>query len=299
MVASDIMMTSKTLSSPEEPAVAEAPLMDNVTVRLATTLEEIYAAQRLRYKVFYEEYGAIPDEKTKREKKDVDAYDMFTDHLIVLDESLSTGPEGIVGTYRLLRRDVAEKHGPFYTSGEFDIQPLLDSGAVLLELGRSCVLAPYRTRPVLQKLWQGIAHYIAEHKIGLMFGCASLHGTDTDKLSEQLAYLHHYHLAPENLRPKALPQRYVEMNVHAKDAIDAKAVFSSLPPLIKGYMRLGATIGEGAVVDHQFNTTDVCIVMPTHLMTDKYLKHYQRITKNSISVEGTFAKPPSDTSSGL
>jgi len=262
---------------------------DRISVRLTNSPAEVEAAQRLRYTVFYEEYKAIADPEAAAARMDVDEYDAITDHLVVVDETLPPGPSQIVGTYRLLRREVAEKFGKFYTSGEYDIAPLLDSGAVLLELGRSCVLPPYRTRPVLQKLWQGIAHYVAEHKIGLMFGCASLHGTNVEELAPQLSYLYHYHLATPELRPRALESRYVEMNVMAKEDINAKAVFVSLPPLIKGYMRLGASIGDGAVIDHQFNTTDVCIVMPTHLVTEKYLKHYQRVTNNQITLDGDFA----------
>lgn len=264
-------------------------IADGVSVRLTRTADEVIASQRLRYTVFYEEYKAKADEKTLAARLDADEYDAVTDHLVVLDERLPAGPEQIVGTYRLLRRDVADKFGRFYTSSEFDIAPLLGSGAELLELGRSCVLPPYRTRPVLQKLWQGIAHYVAEHRIGLMFGCASLYGTDVEALAPQMSYLHHYHLAAPELRPRALESRYIEMNRMAKDDINARAVFSSMPPLIKGYMRLGASIGEGAVIDHQFNTTDVCIVMPTHLITEKYLKHYQRVTNNSIVIDGDFA----------
>src|SRR5690606_39250006 len=136
---------------------------------------------------------------------------------------------------------------------------LLTSGAELLELGRSCVLPPYRTRPVLQKMWEGIAHYVADYNIGLMFGCASIPGTDIDAVSQQLAYMHHYHLAAPELCPRTLDSLYVDMNLHAKEDIDAKRVFASLPPLIKGYLRLGAHIGDGAYVDKQWNSIDVCI----------------------------------------
>ncbi len=263
---------------------------DSISVRLTRGPDEIEAAQRLRYNVFYEEYKATPDAKTAESRMDADEYDDITDHLVVIDESLPPGPGQIVGTYRLLRREAAEKFGRFYTSGEFDIAPLLTSGASLLELGRSCVLPPYRTRPVLHKLWQGIAHYIAEHRVELMFGCASLHGTDVDALAPQMSYLYHYHLATPELCPRALPARYVELNRIPRETLNARAVFASMPPLIKGYMRLGASIGDGAVVDHQFNTTDVCIVMPTHLITEKYLKYYQRVTNNSIVMNGDFAE---------
>lgn len=264
------------------------PQADKIIVRLATSPAEIEASQRLRYKVFYEEQHAVPDEKMAALRMDFDEYDSVMDHLVVIDESLPHD-EQIVGTYRLMRREVADKFGKFYTDSEFDIKPLLNSGTRLLELGRSCVLAPYRTRPVLQKLWEGIAHYVAEHDIGLMFGCACLDGTDTNALAPQLSYLHHYHLAVPELRVRALDPLYVDMNMIPKDQLDAKRVFASLPPLVKGYLRLGASIGDGAIVDRQWNSTDVCIVMPTHLVTEKYFKHYQRKTKGAIRIDDDFA----------
>ncbi len=258
-----------------------------VSIRLAKGPDEVAAAQRLRYKVFYEEFSAIADEQTARSHMDVDEFDAVADHLIVVDENL---PESIVGTYRLLRREIAEKFGKFYTSGEFNIQTLLDNFPKVLELGRSCVLPEYRTRPVLQKLWQGIAQYIAEHKVDLMFGCGSLYGTDPDELAVQLSYLYHYHLAPADICPRARDERYVKMDRIPKDQIDAKAAFMTLPPLIKGYIRVGATIGDGAVIDHQWNSTDVCIVMPTKLLAVKYMKHYASGTNTLAELEKDLAE---------
>lgn len=262
---------------------------DKIIVRLAADRAEIEACQRLRFKVFYEEQNAVPDEKMAALKMDFDEYDAIMDHLVVIDENLPK-TEQIVGTYRVMRREVADKFGRFYSDSEFNIKPLLSTGTEVLELGRSCVLEPYRTRAVLQKLWGGIAHYVAEHKIGLMFGCACLEGTNVPALANQLSYLYHYHLAPPALRVRAIDERYVDMNIIPKEQLDAKQVFLSLPPIIKGYLRLGASIGDGAVVDKQFNTTDVCIVMPTHLVTDKYFKHYQRITNNAITTDDSFAE---------
>jgi len=260
---------------------------DTIQVRLAKNEDEIRAAQRLRYKVFYEEYGAKPSEEVAREKRDMDEYDAVADHLIVVEkDSPGNDEKNIVGTYRLLRREIAEKHGRFYTSDEYDIQPLLKEGGNLLELGRSCVLEPYRTRPVLKKLWQGISEYVVKNNVDLMFGCASMHGTDPEALAPQLSYLYHYHLASEHLCPRAIDERYIEMNTLPKDQIDPRAAFSSLPPLIKGYLRLGADIGNGAVVDHQFNTTDVCIVLPTEKLSDKYMRHYDRLNQQSAEKTG-------------
>lgn len=263
---------------------------DAIQVRLAQNSAEIEAAQHLRYRVFYEEYAATPDPEMARTRRDFDLFDAFADHLIVSDQALGQGPESIVGTYRLLRQDVARKHGDFYTSSEYDIASLTGSDHKLLELGRSCILAEYRTRPIMQLMWEGITHYVLNHDIDLMFGCASLHGTDIAKHAQSLSYLYHYHLAPEGLRPRALDARHVEMNRSSREAIDARSAFGDLPPLVKGYIRLGAGIGDGAVIDHQFNTTDVCIVLKTSLVTARYRKHYERVTGRPIPSAGPEAR---------
>lgn len=254
--------------------------LESISVRLASSPQEVEAAQRLRYEVFYEEYSAKPEPEMAKARLDFDVYDDYADHLIVADNS---GPkEKIIGTYRLLRREGAEKVGQFYSSSEYDMDTVLKSAGSVLELGRSCVVAEFRTRPVLQLLWQGIADYITEHDIELMFGCASLHSTDIKSISKPLSYLHHYHLAPEKLRPRAIKGRYINMNIIPQEDIDARRVFAELPPLIKGYLRAGASIGDGAVIDEQFNTTDVCVVVQTHLLADRYRKHYERKIQKSL-----------------
>lgn len=255
---------------------SDTPPRHTQQVRLASGVADIEAAQRLRYNVFYDEYGAQPSEEAARLKRDIDQYDSYTDHLIVTDRKEETGEEVIVGTYRLLKRSVAERHGGFYSAGEYDLSPLLKTDKSILELGRSCVLPEYRTRAVLQLLWEGIADYIADHNIDLLFGCASLPGTDIAPLKNSLAYLYHYHMADDSLRPRALESRYIDMNLLPKSEIDAKRVFAALPPLIKGYLRAGALIGDGAVIDTQFNTTDVFVMMPTEIIAQRYRNHYER-----------------------
>lgn len=250
--------------------------IDDISVRLASSEQDISAAQHLRYRVFYEEYAATPDDDMAGSQRDMDIFDTISDHLIVIDKTIEDKEKQIVGTYRLLRRDVAEKHGQFYTSNEYNIDPILNYDSSILELGRSCVLFEYRTRPVLQMLWQGIVEYVLSHDINLMFGCASFHGTDVNAISKQLSYLYHHHLAPEEIRARALDQRFVNMNIHAKETLSEKECFAALPPLIKGYLRVGCKIGDGAVVDHQFNTTDVCIIVPTNEIAARYKNHYSR-----------------------
>ncbi len=262
------------IQSPE----IQLPNSENKTayVRLAKNKSEIEEAQKLRYKVFYDEYGAQPSPDMKAQERDFDDFDDITDHLVVLIKNTATSEEKIVGTYRLLRQKVAEQKGRFYSSDEYDLTRLVNSENKLLELGRSCVLAEYRTKPILNLLWQGIADYITEHDIDLLFGCASFHGTDVDAVSTHLSYLHHFHSTADSVKPIAIDGRNVSMNIHPKEELNERRLFASLPPLIKGYLRLGATIGEGAVIDEQFNTIDVCIVVQTSLMKDRYRKYYER-----------------------
>lgn len=248
----------------------------NIEVRLARDAGEVDAAQRLRYQVFYEEWGANADHEMRASKRDADSHDEIMDHLVVIDHDRDPALGQVVGNYRLLRHDRLPVGRDFYSSSEFELDPLLRSGHRLLELGRSCVLREYRSVPVLQMMWNAITAYVAEHEISLLFGCASLRGTDPAPLAEQLAYLHHFHLAPESLRPRALGPRRVDMDVMPRDAVDPVRAMSLLEPIIKGYLRLGASIGEGACIDRQFNSVDVCIVMPTARLTQRYRRRFER-----------------------
>jgi len=253
----------------------------NLGVRIASEPDEVEAVQALRYRVFYTEMGAKADAATEQAKRDRDAYDRVADHLLVVDHAIGPGPEGVVGTYRLIRREAAAKIGRFYSADEYDIGKIDQLPGGLLELGRSCVAAEYRNRSVMQSLWSGIAAYVFHHKIDLMFGCASLPGTDTDALAAELTYLYYYHLAPPDLRPRALPHRYIEMRRLDRDEIDPKRALASLPPLIKGYLRLGGFVGDGAVIDAQFNTTDVAVVVKTDMVTESYYRHYERQSRDA------------------
>ena len=248
----------------------------NLGVRLATTQAELIAAQALRYRVFYEEMGAKADAATLAAKLDQDEFDAIADHLLVVDHDFGEGAESVVGTYRLIRQEAADAFGRFYSEGEYDITALKNFSGRKLELGRSCTAAAYRSRMVLQLLWRGIAAYVFHYGIELMFGCASLNGTNPDTLAEELTYLTTHHNAPETIRPVALAERYVEMRRLPPESINPKQALMRLPPLIKGYLRLGGFVGEGAVIDSQFNTTDIAIVVQTDLVTEKYYRHYER-----------------------
>ena len=248
----------------------------NLGVRLAVSAAELDAVQALRYRVFYQEMGACADAQTLATARDRDMFDEVADHLLVVDHDLGEGPNAVVGTYRLIRESAAAKLGRFYSSGEYDISALERFAGRKLELGRSCTDAGYRSRSVMQLLWRGIAAYVFHYGIDLMFGCASLNGTNPDALAAELTYLATQHLAPAAIRPRALAHEYVEMRRCDPAGLDARRVLLRLPPLVKGYLRLGGFVGEGAVIDRQFNTTDIAIVVQTDLVTEKYYRHYER-----------------------
>lgn len=245
-------------------------------LRLAETEEEVAAAQALRYRVFYEEMSAKATAEMAAAKRDFDAFDKHCDHMVVFDRARGAGPEAIIGTYRVMRREAAKRCGRFYTAGEYDIANLLAYPGEAMELGRSCIEADHRSGGTMQLLWRGIAEYVLAHDVGLMFGCASLPGVEPEALAVPLSYLYHHHLAPPALRARALPERRVAMNVVPVGDISPRRALHMLPPLIKGYLRLGGFVGEGAVVDHDFGTTDVCVVVKTEWVTDRYLRHYTR-----------------------
>ena len=265
---------------PPTPNVAP-PLgrIGSLEVRLATTQREVKTAQKLRYKVFYEEMAAIPDLQAQISRRDRDAFDAICDHLLVIDHAARghLGEPAIVGTYRLLRQDMAEASAAgFYSANEFDIAPLIERHAQLrfLELGRSCVLAPYRGKRTVELLWHGIWSYVLAHGIDVMIGCASLEGTDTSRLAVPLSFLHHHAKAPAPWRVAARLGRRVAMDMLPTEQLDAMTALRQMPPLLKGYLRLGAFIGDGAVVDRQFNTTDVLVVLPVSAINARYVNHY-------------------------
>ncbi|MET0220782.1 MAG: GNAT family N-acyltransferase [Tardiphaga sp.] len=250
--------------------------MGTLEVRLAQDKREVKRAQKLRYKVFYKNGTAIADAATMLARRDKDAFDKICDHLLVVDHAAKptlSGKQPVVGTYRLLRHEQAKRNGGFYTENEFDLSGMIARHPDLrfLELGRSCVLPRYRTKRTVELLWQGIWSYVRKNNFDVMIGCASFEGTDPDALAVPLSFLHHHARAPEAWRARAHDARYVDMNRMPKEAVDAKAALRMLPPLIKGYLRIGAMIGDGAVIDHQFGTTDVLIVMPVTAIGAKYI----------------------------
>lgn len=255
--------------------VQEPITAGSLEVLLASTPREMEWAQELRYRVFVDEMGAKASPEMQAARRDWDAFDAVCDHLLVKDHSIAEGKNPVVGTYRLLRKKVALEFGRFYSESEFDIKNLVafDEGEVL-ELGRSCVDAAYRNRSTMQLLWRGIGTYVAAHNIHLMFGCASFNGTDPTPHLPALSYLYHYHQAPENLRTYALPECAAKIDCLPKEAVEPAKAILAMPPLVKGYLRLGCYIGDGIAVDEEYNCLDVNIILRTDKVGEKYVNRY-------------------------
>ena len=264
--------------------ITKEPQHIDLDARLAKTKNEIKAAQQLRFKVFYKELSAHPNILTRFTRRDRDTYDRICQHMLVIDKSnkkrgillIGKKKENVVGTYRLLPQRDAESNKGFYSQDEYDIKPLIEKHKQrkFLELGRSCVLSSYRKKSTIELLWQGVWKYILENNFDVMIGCASFQATEPEQIDMALSFLHHYALAPEEWRVRAKKNRYVNMNMMKKEEIDKKEALKIMPPLIKGYLRLGAYVGDGAVIDKQFGTIDVFIVMPRELIEKRFVDKF-------------------------
>jgi L-ornithine Nalpha-acyltransferase len=253
---------------------------DNCEVRLAESSEEILQAQSLRYHVFYELMGAKPSVDNAIQKRDFDKFDDLCDHLLVIDK---TRPRhrNVVGNYRLLRAEANTSPDFFYSHSEYDLTPLTDlakeRNLSMMELGRSCVHPDYRNNAgVIQLLWRGITVYSVLHGVDLMFGCASFSDIDQNNLKNVLSYLHYKKSPPPEWHVVAREHLYQKMNYTEITPEIEREILAKMPPLIKGYLRLGAWIGDGAVVDNQFATTDVLIILPVANIPKRYIDFFSR-----------------------
>lgn len=245
------------------------------TLRIAQTADDLRAAQRLRYAVFVAELGGdgpLVDHENRLEK---DHFDAHATHLLLCDTRRPDGDQ-VVGVYRLMTESAANAAGQFYCENEYDLTLLRQSGMRLLELGRSCLHPDYRGGTAMLHLWSALADFVNREGIELIFGVASFAGTDLKALTGPLALLHDRHLAPLPLRVTAKGVGATPMNGMHPDQIDKVAALRDTPALIKAYLRLGGVVGEGAFVDHAFNTTDVCLILATDAISALQRSIYAR-----------------------
>lgn len=244
--------------------------------RLAETDEDLQGAQRLRYRVFVEEMGAKASEADHAQRLECDAFDAIFDHLLLIDESVEAPLDRVIGAYRLLPDAKARATRGFYGENEFDLSPILALERRSVELGRSCVAPEHRGGAAMHILWNALAEYVLSRDIEVMFGVASFHGTDPAKIAPALTYLHQKYLAPEDLRVKARAPGAIPLEQPIEGPLSSRLAMRQIPNLIKAYLRLGGFVGDGAYIDHDFNTIDVCLLMDTGRMTARYKDYYTR-----------------------
>jgi len=247
---------------------------ENYSIKLAETKSELKQAQALRYSVFYKEKKAKPTFTKKIIKLDYDKIDKYADHLIVLDKKNTKNK--IVGTYRLIRGDVAKLFGGYYSSSEFNLINITNNykDKHILELGRSCVHQDYRNGSIMNLLWKAIAEYVKLYDIKILMGCASFSGTDPTKFSDELSYLRQNFCLPEHLLVESFDKNIYPVYKLKENNPNQLRIFAKLPPLLKGYLRIGGKVSHNFYVDHNFNTIDLCVVVNTSDIDEKYRKKY-------------------------
>lgn len=242
-------------------------------VRLAATLPELDAAMRLRFEVFNLELQEGLSASYER-GYDTDAYDAYCDHLIVKDLQL----DEVVGTYRLLRQQQAERNIGFYSENEFDLGNLRRAvktcGGELLELGRSCIARSHRSFATINLLWGAITRYAVERNVSHLFGCGSLHIADPCEVGQVYSFLRANHLAQEEYRVQPLEHCRMPASDGTQAPVEARAVMRMLSPILKGYLRTGALICGAPAYDAEFGTADVLVLVEMKKLSSRYKQHY-------------------------
>jgi putative hemolysin len=230
-------------------------------VTMARHQDEVREAQRLRWKVFAEEMGARLT--TPEHGLDIDFYDAHCEHLLVRDPDSGE----VVGTYRILSPDAAKRVGSYYSENEFDLTRLQHLRGRMVELGRSCVHIDYRSGGVITHLWAGLAEYMLRSGHEYLIGCASIGMADGGHNAAGIWHAaKEKHLAPIEWR--VFPRCPLPL-----DSLDSAAA-PVLPPLVKGYLRLGAHVCGEPAWDPDFNTADLPILLPLKNLNPVYARHF-------------------------
>ncbi len=235
--------------------------ISDLHVHLAENQLEVEKAYSLRYNVFNLELGeGLPS--SRETLKDKDEYDFFCDHLVVTDSSENNM---VVGTYRILRKEIAKKTIGFYSENEFDLFNIYNLEYELAEVGRSCVHPDYRDGSVITLLWKGLANYMNYYNIRYYMGCGSIHSIDKENALNVYEYFKKKNAISEIYIPPLEKCKIIDENFILCDFET-----NSIPPLIKGYLRLGAKICGEPALDLEFGTTDFFILLDQEKITSKY-----------------------------
>jgi len=246
-------------------------------VRLTRNKEERRMVRQLRYDVFVAEEGATPTDEQKELHEEFDEFDKFAEYMAVFHN------DKIVGTYRIIDKKAADKMGGFYTETEFNISKIKKASDNIAEMSRACVAAEYRENAlVMRMLWAGLSEYVLRRRIAVLFGVASWVGQKPVESAQAISYLYYNYLSPLRLRARVIPERFADgvdqrmskMNILPRAFVDEELAKKQMTPLIKGYLRMGATFGQGVFIDKPFNTYDVFVMLQTKNMDAAYQKHF-------------------------
>ena len=233
-----------------------------LSVSLATGADQVREAQKLRYRVFVEEMGARLT--TPEAGLDIDIFDAWCDHLLVRDDISNE----VVGTYRILPPHQAKRIGSLYSESEFDLTRLANLRQRMVEVGRSCVHPDYRNGGTITLLWAGLADYMQKNGYDYLIGCASISMADGGHAAASIyRQASARHLGPIEWR--VFPRCPLPL-----EALEQKDLEASLPPLVKGYLRVGAYVCGEPAWDPDFNTADLLLLLPLARMNPRYMKHF-------------------------
>jgi len=246
-------------------------------VRLTRNKEERRMVRQLRYDVFVVEEGATPTAEQQELHEEFDEFDRYAEYMAVFHNGR------VVGTYRIIDKRAADKMGGFYTETEFNISKIKKASDNIAEMSRACVAAEYRENAlVMRMLWAGLSEYVLRRRIALLFGVASWVGQKPVESAQAISYLYYNHLSPLRLRARVIPENFADgvdtrmskMNILPRAFVDEEMAKKQMTPLIKGYLRMGATFGAGVFIDKPFNTYDVFVMMQSKNMDAAYQKHF-------------------------
>ncbi|HEY2988287.1 MAG TPA: GNAT family N-acyltransferase [Candidatus Binatia bacterium] len=243
--------------------------MSDFEIKITRDPDEIRQAQKLRFEVFNLEMKKGLEESYQR-GLDIDKFDAVCDHLIVRERR----QRRVVGTYRLLLGSEARAHFGFYSEQEFNLDNIKKLDGELLELGRSCAHKDYRDRALIHLMWQNIAEYVKNHKVHYLFGCASFPTTDLEEVGQPIALIKEKFYAPEKFRVHPVPGMQLDGLRDDLEITDGEGLFSRLPSLIKGYLRVGALLCGPPALDLEFGTTDLFLLLDVNRASDEYLRRF-------------------------
>ncbi|MDR0319590.1 MAG: GNAT family N-acetyltransferase [Rickettsiales bacterium] len=243
--------------------------MGEFETRLAKGKAERKAFLKLRYKVFVEEEGKKPSEEEKKAREETDSFDKYAEYMLVFHK------KKVIGGYRIITKKAADENDGFYTETEFDIAKVKKIRGNIAEMSRACIAKKYRENQLaISMLWLGLGNYILRNKIVAMFGVASFVGLKPVASAQALSYLYYNSLAPKSVRAKALPGKFDRMDILPKEYVDEEKAFAEMPPLVKGYLRLGAEFGQGVFMDEPFNCYDIFVTLQTRKISKVYQKRF-------------------------